>query len=159
VLPTDPETGRLAVVFPRKTEQLKHFYEGSATLIGDIGIGDAVPPGAIRSLEKFTYDAYGNVAIYTFQGDPADAGDDVSAGIDYDYKAAAWIMNRPQTITVKGGDGGILRRRVGEYDERGNLTAHRALIGEGEWAETAIDYNPNGTIQKVTGPANAAGER
>jgi hypothetical protein len=141
----DAETAR---IFPQLERTETFFHEGLDNQI----------PGK-SSLTTFEYDLYGNVKRFVDAGEVGEA-DDAVAVIDYAYRDdESWIVDRPATITVTGGDGKTYRVRKGQYDAKGNLRAHTGFDGAGQESVTTLDYHPNGTLKTVTGPANAKGER
>jgi RHS repeat-associated protein len=137
----------VARIFPQLEWSKSFFYEG---------LND--PTQAKLSETHFEYDAYGNVSRFVDLGEPGSA-DDAIATIDYIYLADdTWIVDRPETITVTGGNGTVYRVRKGEYNANGNLITHTGFDGFGQEAVTTLVYYDNGTLKTVTGPANENGE-
>jgi RHS repeat-associated protein len=138
----------IARIFPQLERTESFFFEGIDNLV----------PGKSTNT-SFEYDLYGNVNRFVDAGETGVA-DDAIATIKYVYRTDdAWIVDRPETITVTGGDGKVYRLRKGEYDAKGNLKAHTGFDGFGQEAVTTLDYYTNGTLKTVTGPGNEKGEK
>ncbi|WP_019143026.1 SpvB/TcaC N-terminal domain-containing protein [Noviherbaspirillum massiliense] len=131
--------------FPQLIRTDSAWYEGQAS-------------AGKQTYTTHRYDDLGNVIEFFDAGD-AGADDDVKATIAYTSDTTNWIVGKPTRITVEGA-GRVMREREATYAPgTGNLMQVRQYVGNGQAATTDLAYNPNGTIQSVTGPVNHRGQR
>jgi RHS repeat-associated protein len=131
------------------------------------------PQARVVTRQRFQYTTLGDVKIFDDDGDVADPGDDLGAIISYWSPPSpttdpAWVdpaatnlysVSRPKTVDVRDVAGNLLRARTAEYDGTGNLKTFRAAIGGGEWVESTLHWNLNGTLDWIDGPLNHAQQR
>ena len=68
-------------------------------------------------------------------------------------------MNRPREFTVAS-NGRVLRHRMGHYDRAtGDLLQLEEEVENGRIRVTDLEYEANGNIKRVIGPANERGQR
>ncbi|MDQ4071014.1 MAG: sugar-binding protein [Actinomycetota bacterium] len=142
--PADPAS-TTATIFPQLVRTDQRFYEG-----------DASPAKSTHTTQRF--DTAGNL---TQLFDAADVGgdDDLTTTVEYSNCPSTYVMGLPRRITAAGA-GGVMRQREGSVDcSTGNLTQVRQLLEDGRAAETDLAYYGNGTLQRVTNPPNASGQR
>jgi RHS repeat-associated protein len=134
-----------ATRFPRLVRTDQRFYEGQAN------------PGQ-STYKTYGYDALGNVTQY-FDAGGDGAQDDLSAAITYSSCTATNVVGKAAGITVTS-NGAEVRRRDAVIDcATGNVTRVSQYLAGGAAAQTDLDYFSNGNLQRVTGPANATGQR
>src|SRR5262249_13924003 len=103
------------------------------------------------------YDLVGNVSRFKDHGD-AEPDDDVEATVEYS-NCPSYVVGQPTHIVVQS-NGTTLRERFAEVDcTTGDVTKIRELIGPGVEAVTDLEYDTNGMLTKVIGPANLHNER
>jgi len=114
-----------------------------------------------HTVEDTAHDRFGHVLRSLDRADDAIASDDVVASVEYRHDTSRWILGRPRTIEVLQGSasGTLLRRRAGQYDERGNLIELGVATGTSVGtAVTQLGYDEFGNLRRVETPANAAGQ-
>lgn len=135
-----------ATRFPRLVRTDQRFYEGQPT------------PGK-STYVTYNYDSLGNVTSYFDAGDDATADDDVTATIAYSSCPTSYIVGKPTSILVTA-NGQTLRRREATVNCATGLIDHvKQYLDNSTFAQTDLDYFPNGNLQTVTGPSNAGGQR
>lgn len=138
-----------ATLFPQLVRTDKRFYEGQ------FAAGKAT-----HTLHD--YDALGNVVRFFDAGDSG-AADDVDAYINYSNAnpacASRHIVGIALGIDVIG-NGQLMRQRSSQIDcSTGDITQVSRYLANGQAAVTDLGYDPYGNLARVTGPANAAGQR
>ncbi|MEV8438665.1 SpvB/TcaC N-terminal domain-containing protein [Actinosynnema sp. NPDC051121] len=138
-------------VFPLLARTDKRFYEGQAN------------PGT-STYAEMSYDEYGNL---TRSFDAADAGtaDDVEAVFGYTASSQACRDRNLVGGATSMREGGTSppttsRRREADVDcANGDVKSVREYLADGSAAVTDMEYSANGNLRKITGPANATGQR
>lgn len=150
------------------------------------------PDVELTSRVDYTYDALGNPVTVADEGDPSTDSDDVSTELVYsdcsesadeytieecgtgdpanrpaywhDQLCPSWV-SIPASITVRDGDGTILRHREGPKAlcDNAGVTLLRELISgtpeDGTWAETGLYYDSWGSYDRVVYPVGENGLR
>ncbi|MEV6815219.1 SpvB/TcaC N-terminal domain-containing protein, partial [Micromonospora sp. NPDC051296] len=139
--PADPASPT-ATVFAQLVRTDQRFYEGT-------------PDAAKSTHTTMHYDAVGNVDR-TFDAGEAGEADDLATTISH----SPCIRSAPVAITVTGGGNTVLRKREGTVDcATGKFTQIREVLAAGQASVSDLEYFPNGNLRRVTGPANATGQR
>ncbi|MDD3665182.1 MAG: DNRLRE domain-containing protein, partial [Bacteroidales bacterium] len=131
----------------------------STTSVYELGTNPVV------SKVTMQYDEKGRVASYTNQGDVSVADDNYTSTITYHDIATLTAKNMvaiPETITVTNNNGTIMRQRsTSDIDpQTGDIGKIVASIDEdGNTAETELDYDSYGNLNKVILPANSTNQR
>ncbi len=127
----DPRaTLRDGTFFPALLEETTAFYEGQTTVEG----------GEHKLWRRtYQYGPFGNVVRYEDSGDAANRDDDYQATLSYHIDPGSYII-KPATITVRDGDGQLLRQRSGTFDGRGNLLRLEQTLSGGRDPETGSPY-------------------
>ncbi|WP_346102959.1 SpvB/TcaC N-terminal domain-containing protein [Nonomuraea maheshkhaliensis] len=134
-----------AAIFPMLVRTDERWYEGQAQ------------PGKQTRVE-LVYDKHGNIVKTTDHGESGGA-DDVVTTVGFADCAATHILDAADRSEVRGG-GKVMRRTDADIDcATGNMTRHRAKLGDDKIAVTDATYNPGGTLATLTGPANHKGQR
>jgi YD repeat-containing protein len=128
-----PVSVREPIKFPRLTEKRVRMYEA-----GD----DAF----LETVTTYNYDEFGNIIKMEDRGLTTDASDDIVAYIEYKDRSpnnTPYLMGLPEELVVKDHHDEVVRRRAGEYDENGNLTALKRYFGasDNEYAEYTFEYD------------------
>ncbi len=142
-------TSPTATLFPALVRTDRRFYEGQF-----------VAGKATHTLHD--YDALGNVVRFFDAGDSG-AADDVDAYINYSGVnpacASRHIVGIALGIDVIG-DGQLMRQRSSQIDcNTGDITQVSRFLANGQAAVTDLGYDAYGNLTRVTGPANASGQR
>jgi RHS repeat-associated protein len=121
------------------------FYEGQQQ------------PGK-KTYMTYSYDRWGNITRYADFGD-AGAADDIEADIAYHNITSKYIVGAAKSIIVTG-SGATYRRRESTIDaQTGDITQIRQYLQNGSAAVTDLEYDNYGNLVKITGAANAKGQR
>src|SRR5262249_40425566 len=139
-----------ATRFPQLTRRDRRFFEGQ-------------PAPGKQTAETFAYDSFGNTTLYTDLGDDGPE-DDTIATVRYTASdpacVATYIVGIADRIRVTDTGGAELRRRESTVDcTTGNVTQVRRFLANGSAAVTDMVHDNHGRLSRVTGPANAGGER
>ncbi|MEU8401864.1 SpvB/TcaC N-terminal domain-containing protein [Nonomuraea sp. NPDC048892] len=134
-----------ATIFPMPVRTDKRWYEGQSE------------PGK-QTRNETVFDDLGNPVKITDYGESGGA-DDVVTTTGHTDCADTYIVGVPNKSEVRGG-GKVMRYSEADIDcATGNMTRHRAKLGDGSVAVTDATYNANGTLATLTGPANHRGQR
>lgn len=113
----------------------------------------------LRKIEEFGYDIdkpvdeiYGNVTLF-MQKSSYNSNNDITARITYKNDAINYIVGKPESITVYGGDGKKYRERIAQYNTKGNVI-EISMKNDDLSSVTKITYDVYGNMKTVSGPDN-----
>jgi RHS repeat-associated protein len=132
-------SGRKAVCFPAVAAQEWRVYD---------------PDDASYSARRMEYEYdidTGNVIRARDLGDPALAGDDLSASIRY-ASLGYRFREHPESMEVTDASGAVLRRRAADYGGRGEPVALDEYYEEGRYSRRALSWDGWGNLAGVTDP-------
>jgi RHS repeat-associated protein len=131
-------------MFPAPTRVEKRFYERE----------DAP---RIVTRQEYHYDAFGNVDRFDDFGDvsAANTADDLHATVSYFADGLADGTNsvsRPKDLEAHDANGKTLRKRIGEYDARGNLHRLVSSVDDKTSVDSILDWDELGRMWRLQGP-------
>jgi len=127
----------------------QRFVTPQATCSYPEGYSVADPPGSFTS-SNYTYDNHGNVTREVHEGAANLVGDEYVIEREYLPNEDRWIINTPQTETLKAMNGAPLRQTIYAYDNQaegvapseGKVTQVRQGLND-LWATMQTWYNPS----------------
>jgi RHS repeat-associated protein len=131
--------------YPAISYENTYYYEGQNSY-------------QIHTKTKYIHGRFGNIIKVRDYGDVADPSDDVFVNITYSQDTTKNLLAMVDSLIVLDTAGNIYRKRAGEYNSNGMLTAHLSFNGS-SWARTDISYDSDGNIKRIELPANSNNQR
>lgn len=119
-------------------------------------ITDYLSGGSVTTRKEYAYDGYANLVEEDDLGEVTSTLDDTVTLSDYRLNTAAYIVDKPVSVTVEDAAGNVLRQSETFYDGandnltapvKGHATTNRAwLASESRWVGSTAEYDSYGNV-------------